>query len=232
MKCRINACYARQNCLIEIINGIAYHWRGSERNFSSLFATPNWSVFRQWRVNASRKNAARPRRIRLNVLDNGANFGSLPFLSPGQKARKSREMFYLLWGSFLSHDDAPPTDGGISFLRASYFRVHNNKVSLFDKTSSHEFPATRRLRTSTTRDEGKSVFCRIRRKARGGYLVFRAENARKFLLMWGTAERRVGLSSFPMRWLEYLTVGFLRGEGICLAFGRLSQEVNGNAKLG
>lgn len=31
----------------------------------------------------------------------------------------------------------------ILFLRASYFRSRYNKVSSFDKTSSHEFPATR-----------------------------------------------------------------------------------------
>lgn len=79
----------------------------------------------------------------------------------------------------------------ILFLRASYFRRRYNKVSSFDKTSSHEFPATR----GDVNIEGgvrggkekKTPLTTNRRKARGAgeigggiFAVSRGKRARKF----------------------------------------------------
>lgn len=109
---------------------------------------------------------------------------------------------------------SPMAQRWILFLRASYFRSRYNKVPSFDKTSSHEFPATwENVNTEGMASGdvcGKKRPLRNWRKARGD-ISSRAENVRKFFLTWETSRcaGRVGLSSFSMRWLEYLTAGFL-----------------------
>jgi len=111
------------------------------------------------------------------------------------KKRKARRDVLSSMGKF-----PPVPRRWILFLRASYFRSRYNKVPPFNKTSSHEFPAT----CEDVNIEGwrvarseKSTLYRIGEKRRG-YLV----PAQKTLENSSLCEKlrtagRVGLSLFP-----------------------------------
>lgn len=113
-------------------------------------------------------------------LDNGANFGSLRSRQCRQKARKARRRNVLSpTGKF-----SPMAQRWILFLRASYFRSRYNKVPSFDKTSSHEFPAT----WENVNTEGvasgdvcgkKASFTELTGSARG-YFVSRGKRSKIF----------------------------------------------------
>jgi len=117
-------------------------------------------VFRQWRRTTSRQKHRAARRIRLNALDNGANFGSLPSRQTRVRIGKKcggRETFYPFYGigTFLSPPSPTPGCRGAGFysfaLRVS--AAIKRVPSSFDETSGHEFPATCRS-TTTSRGDG------------------------------------------------------------------------------
>lgn len=131
-------------------------------------------------------------------------------VSVGKKrGKRAGETFYLLQGSFLRWRNG----GFYSFaLRTSGAATIKSRRSI--KRQATNF---RRLgRTSTPRGWRAATYVEKKRplrnwrKARGD-ISSRAENARKFSLTWETSRcaGHVGLSSFSMRWLEYLTAGFL-----------------------
>lgn len=132
-------------------------------------------------------------------LDNGANFGSLRSRQYRQKARKARRRDVLSpTGKF-----SLVAQRWILFLRASYFCSRYNKVPSFDKTSSHEFPATwenvniEGWRAATYVE--KSALYRIDGKHTGIFGLARKTLQNFSLREKPRAARRVGLSSFSMR---------------------------------
>lgn len=117
-------------------------------------------------------------------------------VSIGKKRGKQGETFYLLWGSFLRC-----RDGGFYSFALRTSAVATIKSRPFDKTSSHEFPATcedvniEGVRSGAL---GKKHPLQNRRKVPG---IF--GSARKTLENFSLCEKlraavgRVGLSPFP-----------------------------------
>lgn len=158
-------------------------------------------MFRQWRRGIVHKKIRCPS-YQIKRLDNGANFGSLrpPPPSPRQyrqKARKARrrDVLSLIRRSF----PAVAQRWWILFLRASYFRSRYNKVPPFDKTSSHEFPATwenvnTEGRRARRRMWKKAPFTELTESTRG-YFVSRGKRSKIFpyvgnLVLQGVSDYR------------------------------------------
>lgn len=117
-------------------------------------------------------------------------------VSIGKKYGKQGETFYLLWGSFLRC-----RDGGFYSFALRTSAVATIKSRPFDKTSSHEFPATCEdvnIEGVTSGALGKKHPLQNRRKVPG---IFGP--ARKTFENFSLCEKlraavgRVGLSPFP-----------------------------------
>lgn len=148
--------------------------------------------------NGGGRGAKTPQRpsYQIKRLDNGANFGSLPSRQYRQKARKARRDVLSSMGKF-----PPVRRRWILFLRASYFRSRYNKVPPFDKTSSHEFPATCRGRqhrgVASSGARKKAPFTESA-KSTGDIWSRRGKRSKIFPYARKLrAAGRVGLSSFP-----------------------------------
>jgi len=178
-------------------------------------------VFRQWRRITSRQKRRAARRIRLNALDNGANFGSLPSRQTRVRIGKKRgrggggNVLSLLWDRNFPLPPPPPQrrmpQRWILFVRASRFReaAAIKRARSFDKTSSHEFPATCR-RTSTSRggerrggkrDTPYRIDETVAENVCSLPISSRGEERSKIRRGWSERNsaftRRVGLSSLP-----------------------------------
>lgn len=161
-------------------------------------------------------------------LDNGANFGSLRSRQCRQKARKARRRDVLSPPGKFS----PMAQRWILFLRASYFRSRYNKVPSFDKTSSHEFPAT----WENVNTEGWRVATYVEKSALYGIDGKRAGIFRLARKTFGNFSLRgkprvvQGVSDYrPFQCNDWniWRPDFFSGEGICLTFG----GTNRNAKF-